>query len=954
LFWLAVPLRGVEDEKEKASPAAGLTSAQEALRGGNYAAAVEGFKKLAEAGTAEGQGEAERIQARRGWAEALEATGKYDEALAVLGSPGDSGRSALLSQKGRILERTGKLGEARTAIEKALEDEKAPLAARVEALVRLGQVNAGAGRLDEARSAYEKAIDVYKEMDGSQAEDLPPETFVQWGVALIGLNRYGEANELMFQQAEEKDKGCPSLLLEQGRAFLAKYNYPDSRDFLKKAVKANPSFADAQAALADNYLTDFTAGSKRFEEAEKCIAKALEANPRCAEAYVSRGALWLFDGNYPRAMADLERALTENAALLRARGLLAACHLLLGDQKKFAAAEEAAKAVNPRCAQFYHTIALALDQRFRYFDAVVMCDRALALDQDYWPAFVTLGINCLRTGENARGRQFLERSWEKDKYNLWVFNTRLLIKHMDENYASSEEGGFVFYFPKADNAILNAYLVPLLKDAKAKFESRYRTKIEGPIQIEDFSEHKWFSTRTVGLPDFPASGACFGKLVTLTTPKAIPQNWGAVAWHEFAHVAALALSAHRVPRWFTEGLSVYEEGLDHPHWARNFQRELADSWASKRLLPLAELDFGFSKPKYPNQILISYFQGCMVVRLIVERWGFDKVLEILQGYRDYKNTPQIFQEVLSTNLADFDKQFDAYMARWVEANGYRPRLEEEMIAVLESQVEKDPKDVRALADLAWAYYCDGNKVDAPLTAGKAVDLDPRCGDAHAVLGLVNMRDKNTRAASEAFEKALGAGTRFAALCHAELGSILAKKKDSRPQAIEHLEEAKKLSPIAVAGSPPRGNIYYQLAKLYEEAGDGEKAIQQMVELAKFAVEDGECRRRIAQYAIVKKKDPQLALKYLDELMFVDPFEPQFHKQLAQAAAQAGAHDLSIRENELLLTFPDQNPRQVRMALAKAYLAKGDKAKAAVEAKRVLEIDPEHPEAKEVLQKAEGK
>jgi Tfp pilus assembly protein PilF len=157
----------------------------------------------------------------------------------------------------------------------------------------------------------------------------------------------------------------------------------------------------------------------------------------------------------------------------------------------------------------------------------------------------------------------------------------------------------------------------------------------------------------------------------------------------------------------------------------------------------------------------------------------------------------------------------------------------------------------------------------------------------------------------------------------------------------------------VAGHPPRGNIYYQLAKLYEEAGDGEKANQQMVELAKFAVEDGECRKRIARYAI-EKKDPKLALKYLDELMFVDPFEPQYHKLLAQAAAQAGEHDLAIRENLLLLEFPDTNPRQVRMALARAYLAKGDKAKAAEEAKRVLKIDPEHGEAKEVLRKAEEK
>jgi tetratricopeptide (TPR) repeat protein len=960
VFWLAVPPAARPDEAARPEESAGPASAaRKALLSGDYAAAIEGFKKIAAgSGPADPQGKgggsAEALAARRGWAEGLAAIGKYEEALETLRADPKTAESPLLSNlAGAILFRLGKLAEARSTLEKE-PPEGEGLAARVERLVRLGQADAASGKLAEARAAFEKSIELYKEMDSAEAEKLPAETFVQWGQALIGLNRWDEANKVMFQQAEEKDSKCGSLLLERGRAFLAKYNFPDSRDFFKEAIKENPRFVEALAALADNDLTDFSAGPQRFEEAEKSIAAALAVNERSPEAYLARGSLWLYDGNYGRAAADLERSLRENPASLKARGLLAACRFLLGDQKGFAAEEEAARAVNPKGAEFYHTVAVALDQRFRYFDAVAMCDRALSLDPDYWPAYWTLGINCLRTGENARGRQFLDRSWEKDKFNVWVFNTRKLIKFMDENYTSLEDGGFVFYFPKADAAVLTAYLVPLLKDAKRRFEARYRTPIEGPIQVEDFSQHQWFSTRTVGLPDFPASGACFGKLVTLTTPKAIPQNWGAVAWHEFAHVAALKLTAHRVPRWLTEGLSVYEEGLDHPHWARNFQRDLADAWASKRLLPLSELDFGFSKPKYPQQILNSYFQGCVIVRLIVERWNFDKILEILKGYREGKNTPQIFSEALALSLEEFDRQFETYMARWVEGNGYRPRLEKEMMADLETQTEKDPKDVKAEADLAWAYFCSGNEVDAPLAAEKALALDPKCGDAQAVLGFLSLKAKRKRAAMESLEKALAAGTRFAATCHAQLGSLLAKERESRQKAIEHLEEAKKLSPIAVAGHPQEGNSYYQLAKLYEEAGDEERANQQMVELARFAVEDGECRQRIVRYALEVKKDPRMALKYLDELLYIAPFEPKFHRYLAKAAAEVGDQDIAIRENQLLLTFADANPRAIRLALARAFLLKGEKQKAAAEARRLLDLDPDHGEAKDILRQAEAK
>ncbi len=961
------PLSAQEDDsKKKDEPPEGpLDGPRRALRTGDFEAAVEGFRKAADGG-----GEAS-VAARRGWAAALAAGGRYDEALKVLAAGGAaSSHLDWINEASSIHARMGNHEEARASLEKAAEPEKAPISAQVERLWLLGKAAKGLGRLDEARASFEKAIEIYKELDDADAEKLAAETFVHWGLALIGLNRYSEANRIMFSQAVELDAKSPLLLLEQGRALHDKYNFPESRDCYKDAIEQNPRFAEAHAALAANLLIDFGAGPNRFEKAEKHVEEALEANPRCSEAYLERGNIWLHDGNYGKAVEDLDRALKENPAGLKARGLKAACHFLLGEPEKFAAEERAALAANPKGAEFFHTVAMALEQRFRYFDTVTMCDRALALDADYWPAFVTLGINCLRTGENGRGRKFLEKSWEKDNFNVWVNNTRILIQHMDESYTSSEDGDFVFYFPKEDAQILNAFLVPLLKKAKAQLETRYRTSLPRPIQIEDFSKHQWFSARTVGLPGFAASGACFGKLVTLTTPKALPQNWGAVAWHEFAHVAALALTEHRVPRWLTEGLSVYEEGLEHPHWARNFQRELADAWASRRLLPLAELDYGFSKPKYPMQILISYFQGCQVVRVIVERWSFDKILEILRGYRENKNIREIFKEALGIGLDEFDRDFDAYMRKWVEANGYRPRLEKEMVPILEASVEKaadaapekggekaadkDHKDAKAQADLAWAYLCDGNVVDAAIAAARAIEADPKWGDGHAVVGLMKLREKRSEAAAAAFEKALEGGTAFAAECHARLGAIRAKEKGMQAKAIEHLEAAKKLSPIAVAGHPATGNVYYQLAKLYEEAGDEERANQQMVELAGFAVEDGECRVRIARYAIERKKDPKLAVKYLEELMYINPFDAKFHKLLGRAAADAGDHDTVIREYNLLLGFPDTNPRQARLALARAHLAKGEKDKAALEAGRLLKLDPEHEEAKEILEKAKSK
>ena len=146
---------------------------------------------------------------------------------------------------------------------------------------------------------------------------------------------------------------------------------------------------------------------------------------------------------------------------------------------------------------------------------------------------------------------------------------------------------------------------------------------------------------------------------------------------------------------------MFEEGRDRPQWARNFERDIADTFMSGRLLPLSQLDFGFSKPKYPNQILISYFQGCLIVQYIKEKWNFDTVLSILAGYRDNKSTEAIFKDVLGLTLEEFDKGFFGYVAAWVKKNGYEPKVtKEHVVETLKPEVDADPENVEKLVALA--------------------------------------------------------------------------------------------------------------------------------------------------------------------------------------------------------------------------------------------------------------
>ena len=107
--------------------------------------------------------------------------------------------------------------------------------------------------------------------------------------------------------------------------------------------------------------------------------------------------------------------------------------------------------------------------------------------------------------------------------------------------------------------------------------------------------------RNLGLPGMiGALGACFGRVVTLDSPKARPPgtfNWQATLWHELTHVVTLQLSKQRVPRWLTEGISEYEEQRARPEWGRPMQVQFAEAMDRGEVVPLAELNAAFSDPQ---------------------------------------------------------------------------------------------------------------------------------------------------------------------------------------------------------------------------------------------------------------------------------------------------------------------------------------------------------------------
>ena len=138
-------------------------------------------------------------------------------------------------------------------------------------------------------------------------------------------------------------------------------------------------------------------------------------------------------------------------------------------------------------------------------------------------------------------------------------------------------------------------------------------------------------------------------------------QWGSTLWHEMSHVFILTATNHRVPRWFTEGLSVHEETQVSPEWGDRVTPEILLAVRDKKLLPIAELDRGFIRPEYESQVIVSYFQAGRILDYIQDRWGLDKILDMVHSFAQSKTTPEAIQENLGMSPEEFDKQFFAWL-----------------------------------------------------------------------------------------------------------------------------------------------------------------------------------------------------------------------------------------------------------------------------------------------------
>jgi len=769
-------------------------------------------------------------------ARALE-RGNYAEVHRLLGGLADDTPAAVLRARAYVA--VGQYGEAEKVLQPAVFEN--PIG---DAAVELGVIQRMLGKREALRTL---TLILSRDIVAASAPD-----YVRAGRAARAMGRFQQANDY-FREAIAQAPTDVVANTAWGELFLEKHNRADAARSFQAALRTSAEDPGALYGLARTMADD------NPPLARKLAAQVLSVNPQHAGAHVLLAELALDETKRDDAKTAIGKALAVNPNHFEALSLSAAVAWLEKRTADYDQTTAALLKLNPTYGEVFRVVGGVSARQYRFEEAAELARRALTVDRENVRAYADLGAHLMRTGDERGARRALETAFRADPYDQITYNLLALLDTLD-GFETIRDGDMVIRLHPDEAAVMREYVPALARESLAALSKRWNFTPTGPILIEMFPRHDDFAVRTLGLPGMiGALGACFGKVVTLDSPKARPPgefNWGATLWHEIAHVITLQLSNQRVPRWLTEGISVWEETRARPAWGREMEVTFAGAINRGQVMKLRELNSGFSNPEL---ISLAYYEASLLVEHIVARFGEASLRELVRVFSEDLDTEAAVTRVLKVSLDDLQKTFDTFIdgrfgalrRALVSPEGFEPDLPLErlrglattnagsfpvQLALARALEAKEPdaalaayRRAAALVPLATGDDSPQARIAALLqargdTAGAAAALEILTTTDHTAVAaarqLVTLLDPVTDLTrrSAALARVVAVDP-FDAAAHSELGRT-ALAAGRVPEALQAFRVA------VAAGAQDRAGAHADLGEALEKAGDRSDAKRQ--------------------------------------------------------------------------------------------------------------------------------
>jgi tetratricopeptide (TPR) repeat protein len=723
-----------------------------------------------------------------------------------------------------------------------------------DAALETGLLQLGVGRRTEGRQTLTLVLTA--DVANPTARD-----FLRAARASRALHRIDDAQSY-FRDAAALAPADPRVNTEWGELFVEKYANAEGAKSFQEALKADAEYGPALLGMARALADENPPQAVMFAQ------RVLKLNPNDAGAHLLLAEMAIYQDKKDEARESIERVLKLNPRHLEALAMKAALAYVEGRPDEYKQTVADALKIHPTYGEIHRIVGMITAHYYRFDEAVEHTRMAIALDRENFRAIADLGKQLMRTGDERNARRNLETAFRIDKWDVMTFNLLELLDRL-EPFDTINEGEMVIRLAPDEMPVMKEYVPQLAREAMSSLIKRWEFVPKGPILIEMFPRHDDFAVRTLGLPGMlGALGACFGRVVTIDSPKARPPgtfNWGETLWHELAHVITLQLSANRLPRWLSEGTSVYEERLARAEWGREMDIPFARSLERGQVLKIRDLNSGFSSSA---TISYAYYQASLLVEHIVDTYGHRKLRALVTAYADGTDTEGAIKRALGIDIDELQASFDAALDKRYATLRRALKVPDGLAPGL------PPEKIKAIAD------ANPDSFVAQMTLGEA------------------LAESNPDAAIAAFEKAAQLIPHVPGedSPHAGIAAVALKKGD-KARAARALEELTKVTHTDVASAR-------QLASLVDAAKEPARAravLQRVVSVDPFDAESSAALGRLA----LKAGDTAEAIRAFRVAVASKPLDKaSAHADLAEALLQAGQKEEARKQvMEALMVAP---------------------------------------------------
>ncbi len=829
---------------------------------------------------------------------------------------------------------TGKYAEAITAAEKGVKEEDGS----EEWRLLLVQSHMAVGQYAQAHTALTNALSRYPHSSSIRLRLVGRDVKLFNGLPDEAKDLLDEINRLAGSRSwAYRD---PANLTALGRAALLLGADPKMvLDRLYEPVKkAAPDLREIHLAMGQLALDkgDFALAAKIFQEAIRRFKGDADFHFGLARSLMS--------GARPQALQALDAAMEFNEKHIPSR-LLLADHLV--DAEEYAEAEKLLKEVlavnvnqpeawayravmahlrndkakeqqfradalrhytnNPAVDQL---IGRKLSQKYRFAEGAAYQRLALKFDRNFLPAKFQLAQDLLRLGDEEEGWRLVAEVNETDGYDVNAFNL-VTLKDTTDKFTALANEHFVIRMDAREAKIYGPRVLALLQRAHDTLSQKYGIKLEKRTIVEIYPEQKDFGVRTFGMPDNPGFlGVCFGCLITANSPSSAhghASNWEATLWHEFCHVITLTLTKNKMPRWLSEGISVYEERQASPAWGQVMNPRYREMILGDELTPVGELSSAFLTAKSGLHLQFAYYESSLVVQFLVEKFGVAKLRAILADLATGKEINATIA-AHTTPLEKLEKDFETYAKD--AAKKLAPGLDFEK-----------PKGIAGMSlpgglPISGLRPSDGTVVVAPSTNAPP---EPK-----PVLDPLKLHPKNFYILTQQAKK------------------LMSEKKFA--EAKEPLKKLIENFPTQTGGDCG----LWLLAQVHRELKEASQEREALAKLAALDADSVDAYQRLMELAAETKDWPVVA-ENARRYLAVNPLVPQPHRWLARASEELGQPSEAISAYLTVLLLDPPDPAEVHFRLAK-LLNTVDATAAKKHVVMALEDAPRFREAHELLLK----